>query len=510
MTTGERPVRTVVVVGAGIVGLSAALAFARTLSSSEVTLLEAPHDPSALTDALPATLPTVHRYHAVVGLDEMELVGAGIALHRLGTRFDCWSATGESWFHTFGEHGLKAGAVPFHQLWLQEHDAGGGKPFGAYGAAVAMAAAGRFVHPAEDASSPLSTFLYGLNLDPECYRQRLETAAARLDRQTGNIADVERRRDGKVAALVLEDGRRLSADLYLDCTGPQASVLGKIDDRFEDWSEWLPCDRSTLYDTPMTLAEPFDTVTRLDQGWEWTVPLPARTFHAQFWSSQHGVERENAITLRAGRRTEPWVHNVLAIGDGAVTLDPLHGAGLHLAQSAILRALDLLPSRDMHQVELHEYNRRTRLEHERVRDFVALHYLRSGRTETGFWRDLAARFPPDGLARTLEQFTRRGRLPFFEEDSFSTDSWLAVLLGLGVIPEAVDPVALGIDPERAREGMIALAQRIAALPPRFPPYSEMLARLRAQRASSAGGRRISAVRSSAGTIGGKPFPGRSR
>ena len=94
MTAGDRAIRSVVVAGAGIVGLSAAIAFARALPRVEVTVLETPPDPADPTELLATTLPTVHRFHAAIGLDELALVAGGIALHRLGTRFDCYRDRG--------------------------------------------------------------------------------------------------------------------------------------------------------------------------------------------------------------------------------------------------------------------------------------------------------------------------------------------------------------------------------------------------------------------------------
>lgn len=483
MTAGDRAIRSVVVAGAGIVGLSAAIAFARALPGVEVTVLETPPDPADPTELLAATLPTVHRFHAAIGLDELALVAGGIALHRLGTRFDQWSSSGASWFHTFAEHGLRAGPIPFHQMWLRAQAAGRAEPFHAYSAAATLAASGRFIHPAEDPASPLATFLYGLNLNPALYRKRLEQGAKGLSRLRGAIAHVERRSDGGVAALVLGDSRCVAADLYLDCTGPRAQVLGRISGEYEDWTNWLPCDRMVLSSEPVGAVQPFDQVRGESDGWVWDVPLPDQTLRARVFASVFGRQVTAGIPLRQGRRAAPWVHNVLGLGAAAVVLDPLHGAALHLVHSAILRAIQLLPGRDMHSIEVDEYNRRARLEDERVRDFLALHYLRSGRADTPFWRDCARRAPPESLARTLDQFARRGRLPFFEDESFTADSWLAVLLGMGVLPAAIDPVSLAVDRARAEQGMAALAARIAALPERFPPYHRMLAGMTARRGS---------------------------
>ena len=482
----DRAIRSVAVAGAGITGLCAALAFARALPKTKVTLVALPPDPAALTDRLPATLPTVHMFHAAIGFDELDLVKRGIAIHRLGTVFENWSADGSTWIHAFGGYGLPAGNVPFHRIWASARREGRGLAFDRYSAAALLAEAGKFVHPSGDPDSPLSNLLYGLFLDPARYRSRLEEslAAMGVERIEGAFGGAERRGDGGLAALILADGRRVEADLFLDCAGPSAPLLSALDPPFEDWSEWLPVEQARLVAGPAHPAGPVpsDTVTASAEGWRWHVPLPDGTMTG-FFSGSRGSKPEGdapaahdgMVRIRPGRCSNPWVANVLALGDASAALDPLHAANLHLAQMGILRALELLPGRDCHPLELREYNRRAGQESIRVRDFLALHYFRSGRREGAFWEAMSDREPPETLAHTLEQFEARGRLPFYEDETFTADSWTAALLGMGVTPRAIDPVTAGIAPESAAAGMDSLAARLSALRDRVPGYGEYLA-----------------------------------
>ena len=490
----ERAIRSVAVAGAGIVGLSAALAFARALPSARVTLVALPPDPAALADRMPGSLPPIGRFHAAIGLNELQLVKSGIATHRLGTKFERWSASGREWYHVLGGTGRHTGTVGFHHLWLRAHRAGGALPYHLYSPAAALAEAGKFVHPAQNPDSLLATYRYALRLDPELYRQRLEAECRtlRIERIEGALAGIERREDGGVAALRLDGERRLEADLFLDCAGPSAPLLSAVDERFEEWGEWLPCDRLLLGSAAGRDAlSPADLAVAEQAGWRWSLPLRERTLTGFAFASAVasdgeaarwlGAEAAESLSIRSGRRPEPWVRNVLALCDAAVAVDPLEAANLHLAQSAILRALELIPGRACHPLELAEYNRRTAWEMTRLRDFLALHYLRSGRTEGDFWTSLAARRPPDSLAHTLEQFERRARLPFYEEESFDRESWLAVLLGLAVIPQDADPSSEAPDPAEVSAAMKRLAAEIAALPARLPSYRDYLARMAAQR-----------------------------
>jgi tryptophan halogenase len=207
-----------------------------------------------------------------------------------------------------------------------------------------------------------------------------------------------------------------------------------------------------------------DRVTAYEDGWTLESPLRGRTLIGR-------VGNEGARIVR-GRRLRPWVHNVLALGDSATGLDPLHGFPLALLQSAIVLALELLPGRDFASVETDEYNRRMEQVTRRVRDFVVLHYLRSGR-----WPQLASVAPPDSLAETLDQYEHRGRLPFYEEESVTRDSWTAALLGLGVMPRNDDPQSLAISLEQSVPAMERLAAEIREIVGQLPSYADYLARI---------------------------------
>jgi tryptophan halogenase len=203
---------------------------------------------------------------------------------------------------------------------------------------------------------------------------------------------------------------------------------------------------------------PADRIEGSSNGWRWSQPLPGRT-------AVTVAGTDEGASFAYGHRARPWVGNVVAIGEAAGTVDPLYGINLQLAHAAILRALELLPGRDFDRVEVAEYNRRTELVMIRARDFLALHYLRPDRPV------------PDSLGHTIDQFGERGRLPFYADESFTRDSWVAALLGMGIVPKRGDAVAGRIDENTSLDAMDRLAASLENLPARLPPYSEYLRQL---------------------------------
>lgn len=459
----NRPaIRSILIVGDGIVGLSAALAFGRALPGVEVRILKLATDPASLADHFPAMLPAAGRFHAAIGVDELDLVRRNVAVHHLGTRF---TGGGGEWCHSFGDVGRKEGPVPFHQIWLAVLRSGGTLPFSSFSTASIIGSAGKFVHPSGNPGSPLATYLYGLRVNPLRYRETLLAAARNIPQIGGNLAAVERNVDGRVAALRLTDGTQLAADLYIDCSGSTGLLIGTVSDDFEDWSTWLPARHVSSTWEACGQSEPMSRIEAIPDGWQISATTPDLRLSATVTT----LEAAGSTAIRPGRQRDAFVGNVLAIGDAAVAFDPLQGANLSLAHSAILRAIELIPGRDLHPLELAEYNRLTALETDRTRDFHAL-----------FQSQLStAADPPVSLARTLTQWQSRGRLPFFEEEMFTESDWLQMLIGLGIIPDAIAPSAEAINHIAVARAMMDLAAEIAALADRLPPYADYLAKMRA-------------------------------
>lgn len=471
MSGDDSAIRTIAVAGGGIVGLSAAIAFARALPRAKVTVLDLPPDPAALADRMPTALPTVGRFHAAIGLDELELLRSGVAVHHLGTVFEDWSASGDAWVHAFGPHGKPVGAVPFDLIWARARKTGQALPYHHYSVAAVLAEADKFLHPSGDPNSPLSTFVYGLRFDPELYRQRLaaQAQASGVTILPGEIGDIQRRDDAGIAALILADGARVEGDLFIDASGPSARLLSEVEDSFESWRDFLPFDRLLVASVDQEAPAPTARARATDLGWIGEWPLPGRALRTVVLAGD--TADAEAVTLRLGRQARPWVRNVLAIGDAATAVDPIEGTNLDLAHNAILLALELLPGRDFHALAVAGYNRRAELVTTRVRDFLALHFLH-----------MRNRTSPESLARILDQYESRGRIPFHEEESVTRDSWTAVLLGMGVMPAATDPLAEGVPFDSSSAAMKRLAGEYREIVGWAPAYGDYLARMKRSRA----------------------------
>jgi tryptophan 7-halogenase len=486
------PIGHIVVAGGGITGWSAAAALRKRLPGMKVTIVPVAPPPDALADRIVSTLPSIAEFHSDIGLSEADTVIRAGSAFRLGTWFEGWAEGRPAYVHAYGEYGRPFGTASFHQHWVRAASLAAPAPFDLYAPAAAMARAGRFVHPQGEPGSPLAGFGYGLQISPGRYGEMMRAYARHLGvaERSGGIAEVKLRgADGFVESLRFADGSELGADLFVDCTGPARTISAAVGGEFESWSRWLGCDRILFAaGPPPAQLAPLDKAVAVGAGWRWEAASPLGASHGLVYSSAHltdakaermlrvasGAAPEAVpVALQQGRLAEPWRRNVVAVGDAAVTVEPLEWTNLHLAHNAIDRIVAMMPDRDCSAVELWDYNRQANAEADRVRDFLLLHYVASRRSEP-FWRAAAAVEPPPSLAHTLALFRERGRLPYYEEETFSRDSWLAVLLGQGLLPRRTDPLIDPVPPASVEEWMARLRAGIDSMVPQLPTHDQYL------------------------------------
>ncbi|MBB3912363.1 tryptophan halogenase [Sphingomonas desiccabilis] len=486
MTMLDEPVRKVAVVGGGIVGWSAAVALKRRVPGLSVTIVPVAPPDNALADRMPQTLPSAIGFHDDVGLREEDAVLRTGGGWRLGTLFEDWVQGQPAYVHAYGSYGQPFGTASFHHHWTRAAQAGSAAPYDSHSPAAMLARAGRMLPPDPEPGSPFADIQAGLVLDIGRYRAMLEAFARHLGVgvREGAVAEVQLRGgDGFIERVALADGGSVEAELFVDASGPGGVVRGAIEAAWEDWRPWLPCDRLTHASAAATAPTTLDHVMALPAGWRWQSSLPGATLHGLCYASDFlsdedasrllaeasGVEALPVIGFHQGTRPEPWARNCVAIGDAAVVIEPLEWTNLHLAHSAIDRIVSAMPGRACHPLEIADYNRQAVAEGTRVRDFVLCHYATARRPEP-FWQPHAAL--PESLARTLRLFAERGRLPFFEEETFARDSWLAILLGQGLIPRRIDPLIGTTPPQQSDAAMAGYRAAITRALLQFPTAAQ--------------------------------------
>jgi tryptophan halogenase len=465
----------VVVVGGGTAGWMTAAALAKLLPNScDVHLVES--EAIGIVGVGEATLPHIRAFNERLGIDEADFMAATRATFKLGIEFQGWRRPGDSYIHPFGTHGSDRSDVPFHHYWSRLRESGTTAPFGEYSMAVVMAYMNRFARPEADPDKIESTFNYAYQFDATLYAPYLRRIAEGLGakRTEGRIVDVELDGEsGNVRSVLLEDGKRIDGDLFVDCSGFVSLILARtLEEPFEDWSQWLVCDRAVAIPCRTTTAlTPYTGVIAMPAGWRWRIPLQHRTGNGYVYSSQFTSDEEarnglvasiegepiadpRVLKFKAGRRRRSWVRNCVAVGLASGFLEPLESTSIYLIQAAITYLIELFPGREISDLDRDEFNRLIDMEYDRIRDFLILHYHATERTDSAFWDYVRTMQVPDSLNEKMELFRRRGRVAKYRQGVFLDASWIAVYIGQGVIPDdhdmradlpAADVVARGME-----------------------------------------------------------------
>jgi len=471
----------VVIVGGGTAGWMAAAAFSRFLNNGRrrITLIES--DAIGTVGVGEATIPPILAFNNILGIDENEFLRATRGTFKAGIEFVNWGRVGDRYFHPFGFYGHDLHGIAFHQLWLREKMRGA-EPgdIAQYCMSAQAAALRRFARPGRGAKLPLNQLLYAFHFDASLYARFLRTIAERqgTERREGTIVKVHRDGEsGDVCSVELEGGERVEGDLFIDCSGFRALLIGQeLEVGWHDWSHWLPCDRAIA--VPTALAGPPDPFTRSTAhgaGWQWRIPLQHRMGNGHVFSSGFMAEdaaREvllgnlegealadpRTIEFRTGRRKASWSHNVVALGLSSGFLEPLESTSIHLIQNGIQRLLALFPGKPISPLERDEYNRGMCELYDDVRDFVILHYKATQRDDTEFWRYVRDMEVPETLRRKMELWRLHGRVFREGYELFGTVSWVAVMLGQNLWPEAYDTVADSLDEAKVAEAMAQMRE----------------------------------------------------
>jgi tryptophan halogenase len=489
--------RRIVIVGGGTAGWMTAAALGRFLTDGwSTTVVES--DEIGTVGVGEATIPSIQMFNAALGIDEAEFLAATGGTYKLGIAFEGWGRPDQGYVHAFGLVGNALGIVPFHHYWLRGLKLGIAKPLGHYVLHTLAIAANRFAHLNPPPNSPMPPMPYAFHFDASLYARFLRGFAEQrgVVRQEGRIVAVERDGEsGDVAAVVLANGTRVAGDLFVDCSGFRGLLIEQeLEAGFEDWSQWLQCDRAIA--VPCARVEPLVPLTRSiarKAGWQWRIPLQHRIGNGYVFSSRRISEDEAAATVLAnldgeamaeprtirfktGRRTKCWVRNVVAIGLSSGFIEPLESTSIHLIQTAVTRLIDLLPAGEIGDSTRDDYNQRAAFEMERIRDFIILHYHANQREGEPFWDELRTMEVPEPLQHKIDLFRSTARIvPSFDE-LFDTRAWIHVMIGQNILPETYHPVADMLPEPRLREFLDGLERAHLQEVARMPDHGAFVAK----------------------------------
>jgi tryptophan halogenase len=479
----------VIVAGGGTAGWLTAYSLVTRLGKLlDITLVES--DQIGTVGVGEATIPTMRTFHGLIGIDEKEFMAATQATFKLGIQFDNWGQQGDSFFHSFGEIGQRSWMAEFHEFWMEAKAQGFGGSLDEYCLELKAAKANKFSTMA--GKKPVN-FAYHMNATAYAAYLRGKSEKAGVKRIEGRIKHVQNDEAGNISSLLLEDGKPVLGDVFIDCTGFRGLLIGdNLDVGYEDWSHWLAADSAIAVQTQAVEApRPYTRAIAHSAGWQWRIPLQNRVGNGIVYASQFLSDDEAQDTLLAnltgqtiteprqlrfktGRRKKAWHKNCIAIGLSSGFLEPLESTSIHLVTTAILRLMKLFPFGGNTTMLAEQFNREAQLELETVRDFVILHYHQTQRNDSAFWDHYRSMAVPDSLVHRMAMFRENGYAWPDDVGLFRVDSWVQVMMGQGLMPKQHHGAGRVLPADGLKQQMMTLRNMIDNSVSQMPAHGDFI------------------------------------
>ena len=456
--------RSILIVGGGTAGWLTAAYLAKTLGLSEtgpieITLLESPE--IGIIGVGEGTFPTIRTTLQFLGIDESRFIRTTQATFKQGIRFDDWVHTPADGRHSHYIHPFEA---PFYteeaslvSYWLLQDEATR-PPFAQAVTIQNRVAEARRApkRPHEgDFAGPLN---YAYHFDAARLAEILAERAVELGVRhvQGLLEQVALDETGAIDHVVTREHGVLKADLYIDCSGFRAELIGKaLGSPFKSVRHSLFTNRALTckipYDRPDAPIESYTIAAAHEAGWTWDIGLNGARGIGCVYSSDHLSDERAEEILRdyvgpvrqpfeprlipfdPGYREKQWVRNCVAVGLSAGFLEPLESTGVVLIEAAIGMIAEMFPHNGPIDGPARRFNQLITARFDNIVDFLKLHYCLSQRTEP-FWRDNADPASiSERLRDLLEQWRYRppGRFDFILDlESFAFFNYQYILYGM--------------------------------------------------------------------------------
>ncbi|HEY6125419.1 MAG TPA: tryptophan halogenase family protein [Steroidobacteraceae bacterium] len=508
VTRPDIPRPDILIVGGGTAGWLTAAFLAKRLGGGpdgiRITLIESSEIPTIGVGE--GTFPTIAKTLSSLGVDECAFMRESGAAFKQGIKFVDWGCTPDNGRHSHYFHPFALPREPdgldLLPYWLAG-EAGGASYADAVTLQERVCSAGRAPKRATDAEyrGPMN---YAYHLDAARFGQFLSgvAKAAGVAHLVGTVDDVELDEQGAIASVITREHGRLTAGLYIDCTGFQSRLIGRaMGVPFHDKNDVLFVDRAVAvqvpYENENAAIPPYTISTAHEAGWTWDIALRQRRGIGYVYSSGHTDETRaesvlrdyvgpaardlpvRHLKMRVGWRERHWVKNCVAVGLSGGFLEPLESTGIILIEAAAHLIASFYQRSGGFEPAAGQFNSLMSRRYERIVDFIKMHYFLTRRADTAFWRDNAhPSSAPESLRAHLEMWRHRPptRLDFvMDYESFAPANYQFVLYGMGFRTppgQTDDRLAARARQEFAR--VRDAAQRAAVA---LPPHRELLERV---------------------------------
>jgi tryptophan halogenase len=440
-------IQDIIVIGSGSAGLIAALSFRRKLPQVRVRIVRSPD--IGIIGVGEGTTPNFPRHlFEYLGIPRKAFYQMAEPTWKLGIRFK-WGPRGKFDYTFAPQLDAHWPDLPLPNGFYCHED------FSCADTTSSLMELGK-VFPRQPNGAPDVQPWHAFHIENEKFVGLLEKVAmqAGVEILEGKVAGCERNDQG-VKSIQLEDGRVLTADFFVDCSGFRSELLGKVmQEPFVSFKKTLFCDRAVVggWTRSGEPILPYTTAEQMSTGWCWQIELENRINRGyvycsemisdeeaerEFRSKNPKVTQTRIVPFRSGCYERMWVDNVVAIGNAAGFVEPLEATALMIVCSHVESLIQFLQHSQLEPTPSFRklYNEVTHSTWMDIKNFLGLHYKPNTSLDTPFWKRCREETDLSEIQELLDFYQENGPTGFarYRQKStlndFGIEGYLVMLVG---------------------------------------------------------------------------------
>ena len=449
-----KKVNKLVIVGGGTAGWITASWFARRWKSLEVVVIDK-SDPErvGVGEATLLSFPQVMRE---MGYEPHQWMNEIDATFKAGILFPGWGKEENNIWHPFGfgilgdSENPNIPRVPLYDVWSNYQDQREIKSIsGLYGSAMQNKIEPDYVRDTYAYQIDCGKLVKFLQKNTIPYlKEYIQSDVIEIYRN-GLSDDITR---SSIKELVLDDGSRITGDLFIDCTGWKQMLIGNHN---VDLSDRLFIDTAFAtkveYQDKNKEMHPYTDCQALEHGWRWRIPTQSRIgtgycfnrsvtdpdivadAFVKHWDNRIEKKELRMLDWKPQYVEKFWEGNVVPIGLSAGFIEPLESTGLALMIRGCEFLEECMVDCVYNEYETDIYNVRMKCAFESAVDYVNMHYSYCER-KGKFWDYVRLSHDKSGMQKYMEdQINDPDSLTFQDHRSssfFGGSNWHVWLLQL--------------------------------------------------------------------------------